>query len=361
MKQILIIEDEADNCRLIGDVLKSKGYDVLIATDGASGIQLALDHKPDLIVSDINMPEMNGFAVLTTLRNHPATVSIPFIFLSALDDARDIRSGMGLGADDYLTKPFYMQDLLSAVRVRLEKQDQIARETEHRLEELRRNIAHALPHEFRTPLSIVMGFSTLLAEDADSGNAQMINSILRSANRLQMLTEKFWTYVETEIIAASHVSSASLQANMIENAAGIIHAAGLEIAQDFNRANDLLFEVEDAPLRISEQHLSLIINEITHNAFKFSDPGTPVEIIAKPDATGYSIRITNQGRGMSAEQLTRIGAFMQFEREQYEQKGVGLGLTISRRLAELYGGSLQIESVPNLQTTITIRLCLAQG
>lgn len=359
MKQILVIEDEYDNCKLICDILKSQGYRVLAAADGASGIQLALDYLPDLIISDINLPEVDGYRVLAVLRQNPATLSIPFIFLSALGEAQDIRSGMGLGADDYLTKPFRITDLLDAVHVRLEKQARIARETEERLDELRRNIAHALPHEFRTPLSIVIGFSSLLSEDASPEQAEMLQSILRSANRLNQLTEKFWTYVETEIIAASPISSDTLKDNQVQSGFGTIKSAALEIARHFNRECDLILDLDEARLQISERHLGQIISEIAHNAFKFSVEGTPVEITASTEGDAYRIHITNQGRGMTTDQIARVGAYMQFEREQYEQKGVGLGLTISRRLAELSGGRLDIYSIPHQQTTVAITLRLA--
>lgn len=360
MKQILIIEDEYDNCKLISDILKAEGYRVLAAADGRTGIELAIDYLPDLIISDVNMPDVDGYRVLTALRKNPATMSIPFIFLSALGAEQDIRSGMGLGADDYLTKPFYIKDLLTAVRVRLEKQERIARETEERLNELRRSIAHALPHEFRTPLSIVMGFSSLLAEDAPPEQAEMLQSILRSANRLNQLTEKFWTYVETEIVAASPISREPLRDQRVDHVRDVIICSASETAQDADRGDELALSVEDASVQIAEHHLRQIITEITQNAFKFSEPGTPVEITAGLSEKKYVIGITDRGRGMTAEQIARIGAYIQFEREHYEQKGVGLGLTISRRLAELYGGHLDIGSVPNQGTIVTICLPLAQ-
>ncbi len=359
MQQILVIEDESDNRRLIVDILKSQDYRVISAEDGTSGIQLALEHLPDLIVSDVNMPDMDGFAVLTALRENPITESIPFIFLTALGEMKNVRWGMGLGADDYLIKPFYINDLISAVHIRLEKQARVARGAEEKLNELRRNITHALPHEFRTPLGIVIGMSSLLADDIDPERGEMIQTILSSANRLNQMTEKFWVYVETEIIAASPVSSEALKNNRVESACAIINAVAFEIAQHFNRERDVVLSMSDASLQISDQHLSRIIDEIVHNAFKFSPPGTLVEISAWADENDYHIRVTNEGRGMTPDQIARIGAYMQFEREQYEQKGVGLGLTISRRLAELYGGTLDIESVPNQQLIVDVTLLQA--
>jgi two-component system, sensor histidine kinase and response regulator len=359
MKKILIIDDEHDNCKLLCDILSAEGYDVLTAMDGMTGIQLAQETLPDLIVSDVNMPDLGGYDVLKALRENPATLSIPFIFLSALGEMKDIRSGMVLGADDYLVKPFRMTDLLAAIRVRFEKRECINREAEERLNELRRNIAYALPHEFRTPLGVVLGYSHLLMEELDPAQAEMIQFIIHSANRLHNLSEKFWTYVETEILSASPGSKEALQKNRIENARPIIEATALEIARHFERESDLAFNLPDASLQISEQHLGQIVNEVTHNAFKFSEPGTEVMVAAYTHAGSYTIAVANVGRGMTAGQIARVGAYMQFERLEHEQKGVGLGLTISRQLAELSGGTLNIQSVPNEQTIVTITLRLA--
>lgn len=124
MKTLLLIEDEAalrDNLR---DILALEGYGVITANDGLAGLQQAREFKPDLIVCDIMLPAMDGYEVLAHLRGNAATASLPFIFLTAKGTAPDIRSGMNLGADDYLPKPVTRADLLKAVRTRLQRHAQ---------------------------------------------------------------------------------------------------------------------------------------------------------------------------------------------------------------------------------------------
>jgi len=122
---ILVIEDD-DTVRLpLVDVLEANGYSVLAAANGREGIQLARDEGPDLIISDIMMPEVDGYGVFEALQDDPHTAVIPFIFLSAKTDPTDIREGLGLGADDYLTKPFDVKVLLETIRTRMERYQKI--------------------------------------------------------------------------------------------------------------------------------------------------------------------------------------------------------------------------------------------
>ncbi|NER36536.1 MAG: response regulator [Oscillatoria sp. SIO1A7] len=122
MKTILVIEDEKPVLTNIVEILESGGFQAIGAENGADGIQLAKERKPDLILCDIMMPLMDGHGVLSELRSETATATIPFIFLTAKADKTDLREGMNLGADDYLTKPFRRKELLMAVNARLEKQ-----------------------------------------------------------------------------------------------------------------------------------------------------------------------------------------------------------------------------------------------
>ncbi|MBW4470229.1 MAG: EAL domain-containing protein [Stenomitos rutilans HA7619-LM2] len=122
MAQILVIEDDPLVSALILKLLKAEAFEVLFADDGLTGVKLAQAYEPDLIICDIMMPEFDGYEVLQQLRHEPVTAMIPFIFLSAKADRTDLRQGMELGADDYLTKPFKRAELLGAIAARLNKQ-----------------------------------------------------------------------------------------------------------------------------------------------------------------------------------------------------------------------------------------------
>ena len=126
MNKILVIEDEPEMRRNLATILKLERYQPLTAENGRMGLQLASKERPDLILCDVMMPELDGYGVLQALRQDPALALIPFIFLTAKGEQQDLRSGMNLGADDYLTKPVAKADLLQAIAARLRRSEQQA-------------------------------------------------------------------------------------------------------------------------------------------------------------------------------------------------------------------------------------------
>ncbi len=129
-KKILIIEDQEDVRENISELLELSNYETLEAENGKKGVKIALDHKPDLILCDVMMPEMDGYEVLYLLGKNPDTASIPFIFLTAKAEKSDFRKGMNLGADDYITKPYKEMELLGAIERRLDKFQKLSKQEE---------------------------------------------------------------------------------------------------------------------------------------------------------------------------------------------------------------------------------------
>lgn len=356
MTKVLVIDDSQEINELISETLKVHGYHVLVAEDGLAGVHLAQQHLPDLILCDVNMPQLDGYATLTALRQQSSTATIPFIFLTGIADKGNIRQGMELGADDYITKPFTIGELLAAVKARLEKQAAITRQAEKKLEELRGNISLALPHELLTPLTGILGFSSLLMENSDSiGPAELLElarSLHESALRLQRIIENFLLYSQIELVAADAEKVAALRKGefvfMKETLVEIVQ----QIARRSSREEDLTVRIEAAPVSIAPDKLQKVIAELVDNAFKFSRPGDPVSLLSFQSDDTLIFSISDRGRGMTPEQIARIGAHMQFERKFFEQQGSGLGLIIAKRLIELHGGTFNIDSVPEQQTTI---------
>src|SRR5262247_3681699 len=121
MKKILVIEDEPEMCRNITTLLKFYDYQPIAVDNGCDGVQAARRERPDLILCDVMMPKMDGYGVLQAMQSDPALARIPFIFLTAKGEKDDLRDGMNLGADDYLTKPVANADLVQAIEARLRR------------------------------------------------------------------------------------------------------------------------------------------------------------------------------------------------------------------------------------------------
>jgi signal transduction histidine kinase len=364
MKRILVIEDEPDILENILQTLHLEGFEAAGAENGRIGVEMAVNYLPDLIVCDIMMPELDGYGVLIELRRRPETAIIPFIFLTARADVNSRRVGMEGGADDYLTKPFSPREMVASVRARLEKQAAFIADRERHMKSLRTNITYAMPHELRTPLTGLLGCADLLLMDWEVMERDRIRDlaeiIMESSLRLQHIFENYLLYTQVEVMASDPARMMTLRQHRLDYAASIIANSATTAAQRHNRARDLHMDVDDAPVAITHDNLEKIITELLDNAFKFSDHGQPVYVTGKVHyGSIYVLTATDHGRGMKPEHVQAIGAYSQFEREFYEQQGLGLGLIIAKRLIELHGGQFTIESEPGRGTIVTASLPLA--
>ncbi|MDX2213188.1 MAG: response regulator [Oculatellaceae cyanobacterium bins.114] len=360
MTKILVIEDQEALREEIIELLNLEKFQVIGAANGQIGLELAQSKQPDLILCDVTMPALDGHQVLLELRKNTLTATIPFIFLTARTDKADLRQGMQLGADDYLTKPFTRKELLAAIAAQLRKQEAIIRKTQQTIDVLRNNITLSLPHELHTPLSAIISLSEVLLEDCDkqpaSDTREMIEMIRGAAEQLYGLTQNFLLQAELELIATNPERIAALRRRQTQSIRQAIADPARSVATKHNRETDLQIDLQDGSVAIAEQHLQKIAQEIIDNAFKFSQAGTLVTITTHIKPNEFWLIVSDHGRGMTVEQIASVGAYMQFERRLHEQQGSGLGLSVAKRLTELYGGSVTIKSIPQQQTTVLITL-----
>ena len=361
MSKVLIIDDESWLREMIRLALQHQGFEVLEATDSAEGVTVARESLPDLILCDVNMDKVGaGYTTLAKLREDAATAAIPFILMTGNADAAGMRHGMELGADDYLPKPFKVDELYATVQARLRKTRTVRQEAEKQLTLLRSQISLMLPHEMRTPLNGIISNAEMLAESAGALDphtiAEMSQEICQSGQRLERLIENFLIYAQLEIVASDPQSIHRLRAALTRQPAAIIQTAARAQAEKTGRLDDLSFELTDTPLPMAENYFQKVVVELVQNALKFSDQGLAVRVRfqAAPEHVEFSVQ--DDGRGFTAEQISRVGAYMQFERRMQDEQGFGLGLAIAKKLVELHGGGLQIESEPGRGSTVTVKL-----
>ncbi len=166
-QRILVIDDEEDYRAMITITLKMMGYEVIGASNGVDGLAAVKTHHPDLVLCDIRMPEMDGYALLGALKEDPECAAIPFIFLTGNTAKSEMRQGMQLGADDYLTKPFTSDELITSVKTRLTRRRGLQNYYESQFDDIKTSIVRSLPHEFRTPLHAILGYAQILSEEDD--------------------------------------------------------------------------------------------------------------------------------------------------------------------------------------------------
>ncbi|MGA9293097.1 MAG: response regulator [Ignavibacteriaceae bacterium] len=352
MNRILVIEDDSSVRKNLIELLNEEGIETYEAENGKIGIQKAKQTYPDLIISDILMPEADGYAVLKELQKEPGTSSIPFVFLSARTDMNDIRSGMNIGADDYLTKPYKAEDLLAAVNLRLQKK----RVSDQRINNILRTISLTLPHELRTPLVSILGYSQILQEDINALKKEdiheMVSHINSSGYELLNMIEKFLLFSQLETSNAAKINN--------ENAAEsckvkeIITKLALAEAEKAGRVNDLIIDLEEGIINANKKHLEFLIKELLENAFKFSSDRTSVSVSSLNLDEFYAIKIADKGMGIRNEHINEIGILRQFDRDRNCQKGSGVGLAIAFKIADMYKMKINIESQTQNSTIIEI-------
>jgi signal transduction histidine kinase len=189
----------------------------------------------------------------------------------------------------------------------------------------------------------------------------MSQEICQSGQRLERLIENFLIYAQLEIVASDPQSISRLRSAVTDKPAELVRSAAVTQAEKAGRLNDLILDLADVPLPMAEDYFKKITVELVQNALKFSDAGLSVRVSLHGTAEGVAFSVRDDGRGFSTEQISRVGAYMQFERKMQDEQGFGLGLAIAKKLVELHGGELLIESEPGIGSTVTVKLPPAKG
>jgi signal transduction histidine kinase len=364
MHRILVVEDEPQIRENLVWLLEASGYDVIAAADGAEGIRAARDEQPALIVCDVMMPGTDGLGVLRALRETPETAAIPFIFLTARTEHDDVRAGMMAGADDYITKPFAADDVLGAIEVRLAKKASIEALYAGDMEALRSNISRALPHELRTPLASILGFTQVLLVESRSMAPDVAHKMLRdvyqSARRLERTVENFSFFTQLMVLRSDPEQAGQWRKRCTPGAGRLAGEVAQWVAYEHRRPGDLALDGAGGDAAIADEHLKNAVAELVDNAFKFSEAGTPVTVRVSQEAEAFVLEVRDEGRGLHPGDVRRAGAFLQFSREHYEHQGSGLGLAIVYGIADLYRGSVRVESALGEGTSVRIELPAAR-
>jgi two-component system, sensor histidine kinase and response regulator len=364
--RILVIEDEQNIRENIQELLEAKGYMVRVASNGKQGVLEAIDFRPNLIVCDVMMPKMDGYKVLEYVRKTSIVQNTPFIFLTARVDKSDVRQGMDLGADDYLTKPFTYKELLKAIETRLKRQQKVIGEYAKVKHELDTTVFATYYHEFNTPLHGILGGLNLLLNARDSFSEtqiqELLGSILKSGLRLNHSLANLMLFEEIKR-AEVYTELLTMFTNGYSKATWVqkVRTELLSMAKEiYNRTADVVINLEPIELKINQEYLQRLVLELVDNALKFSKAGQKVQVIGKQQNGGYTIEVIDNGRGFRLDSLNDIAPFKQYNRKKFEQQGLGIGLYLVKRLAEFNEGQVKITSTEGEGTQVTVELALAE-
>ncbi|HEV2327200.1 MAG TPA: ATP-binding protein [Verrucomicrobiae bacterium] len=368
--KILVAEDNADMRKYVTRLLR-KHYNVIAVADGQAALEAVRAEHPDLVLSDIMMPRMDGFELLRELRAHADTSTIPVIFLSARAGEEARIEGMSKHADDYLAKPFSSRELLTRVSTHLglakvrRKSETALRESEQKFRNsfesekaarqeaenamrMKDNFLATLSHELRTPLNPVL----LIASDA------VVNPDVPADIRenFEVILKNIEVEVKLidDLLDLSRITHGKLNLNMRTVDAHVALQDALQTVQNQILGKDiqtaLEFKASQHMISADSVRLQQIFWNVLRNAVKFTPEHGNIRIETFSGGGGdrFGVTITDSGIGMTPEELTNV--FAAFSQGEYvknhsaEYGGMGLGLAISKKLVEIHSGSIRATS-----------------
>jgi two-component system sensor histidine kinase/response regulator len=339
---ILVVEDDTALLEGLRDILELSGYHVLTARNGVEGLAVLQNRVPDLIVSDINMPRMDGYQFYGQVRARPDWISVPFIFLTAKSEKADLRQAKILGADDYITKPFEEADLLVAVQAKLNRRAQLDAAHGRQVADLKRTILTTLNHEFRTPLTYITTYADMLGDANLSTDEfkEFMRGIQIGSERLRRLVEDFILLVELQTGEAQQTYDR--RSGRMTDLAALVNLA-IERARSRAEARRVRLVAEThgplPPILADREYLLDAVTRLLDNAIKFSrKEGGVVTLRAAPGGPGVRIEVVDHGIGVPDSQLDKIfDMFYQIDRAKLEQQGSGSGLANVQGIVRMHG------------------------
>jgi len=362
MYKVLIVEDTLAIREEIYDILLMEGYEVFQAENGGIGFEIALIEHPDLIISDILMPYLNGFEMFEKLQNNKKTASIPLIFLSAKAEKEDIRTGMNLGAEDYLTKPLNIDDLLNAVENKIKKkiiidQNIIAKTTalsnvlqnqKHELE----NYSHLISHELKSSLRNISDLLAWSRDDLDD-----IDSFENSTINFQLMEEKV---EKMDLLLAKLEQYNNITTATFKNKSVNINTIAKRIINEIDKPPHIIIKIKNElpTLFVDKNMMQKVFEILLENALVHIDKKTGlVEIGCKTTEEDYIFSIKDNGVGIHPKYQEKI--FKMFQAIE-SSKPRGIGLSIVEKIISHYHGKVYVKSTPNVETTFYFNLPLSE-
>jgi signal transduction histidine kinase len=407
MPQVLIVEDSQIHAEAMRRTLEQEGFLVDLASDAMTALSLLRDHRFDVIVSDIHMPKMDGLELCARVREAPDTRETPVILLTSRNDLRSMMQGLEVGADDFLSKSCEPACLLERVRsllssrkrtprppldvtflgrqfvLRAGKQqlldvltfaieelarseselaarsDELARLKQRAEQEARYRslfVSH-ISHEFRTPLNAIIGFSELLSEesmgDLKLRQREFVGYVLQGGRHLLALINDMLDLFRVDAgrlqLSCDWIAPDQLIEDVHEMVKPLADKRDIELR--LNHARGLPAIYAD-PVRFKQ-----ILYNLLSNGIKFNQPQGRVSLDVFAEDESICWCVSDTGVGIRKEDLARLfREFERFEQRGPKQEGTGLGLALTKRLVELHGGTIQVESLPGQGSTFTVRL-----
>ncbi len=349
---ILVVDDTQANLQLLTGMLKERGYKVRPVPNGNLALQAARSCPPDLILLDINMPDLDGYKVCAQLKRDDRTADVPVIFISALNETIDKVLAFGVGGVDYVTKPFQFEEVdarvsahlkLRRLRLDLEQRNRELQRSNaelRRLQELRDNLTQMIVHDLRSPLTGVLGTFELLGLEAEKLSPNSHQMLEMAQGALDQMLGMINSLLDVSKIEAGELRPNRSQCDLVSLAK---RATEVLAGMRGQRRVTLDPASESLPMSIDSELISRVLQNLLGNALKFTPLDGEVKIrIAREDCK-VRVSVSDNGPGIPPEYHQRI--FEKFGQVKTDRShGTGLGLTFCRLAVEAHGGSIGVDS-----------------
>ena len=349
---ILIVDDNLQNLQLMGSIVYDKGYNVSISSSGANALESISQQSPDLILLDIQMPEMDGFEVCKILKSNLITKDIPIIFLTAVSDSENIVHGFEMGAVDYITKPFNKGELIARIATQIELK--FSREKLLELNASKDRFFSIIAHDLRNPTFALKLLIHQMTKNYSSFSKQEILNYLYS---LEDATENLHVLLEDLLLWSKSqwggiiVQPARLNLNSI---------VGDKIAQCRQAAKNKNIEIKtfigsDIYINADEMMLKTVLINLLSNAIKFTDSHGIIEIFTELSGKQVLISVKDSGRGMNDAELKNLFSINHSTKlnGSNNEEVNGLGLIVCKEFTERNGGKMTVKSEKDIGSTFS--------
>ena len=364
-RRILAVDDDRINLRIIGGILRSEGYEIAEATSGEQALEVYATFKPNLVLLDVMMPGIDGFATCRTLKKSYGDTCAPVIFVTAKSEADDVVMGFDAGGVDYLTKPFRPKEVVARIRTHLSNQQLVEQQKDLVNQLSKANAAKdrflgMCAHDLRNPLSSIRGLAELMDENAIGDLSPEQREIVQtihgaSQSMLQLVNE----LLDVATIEAGHLKLDKVPSSIIEIVERSVHLSNIEAVKKHTKI-ELVTKGIDPIVDIDRNKFRQVVDNLISNAVKYSPGGSIVTVLIHADADVAGFAVRDSGPGIPEDERHKL--FTDYGRLSTLPTGgensTGLGLAICRKIVEAHNGTIGVKNIPGQGAEFIVSLPL---
>jgi signal transduction histidine kinase len=346
---ILMVDDNPVNLQVLTSMLKQSGWRPRPVTSGRLGLQAARNEPPDLILLDVNMPEMNGYEVCEALKADARLAEIPVIFVSALGETMDKVKGFAVGGVDYVTKPFQLDEVRARVTAHLEvrrqqRELQASYEKLRETERLRDNLVHMIVHDLRSPLTAISAYLEMFAQEAKQKLGAETQQDIASA----MQATRNMTRMINGILDVSKMEAQMMKLDLRECDLVQVVGASMNDLDSLVGARRLAFERPAEPARVlaDQEIIARIVQNFLANALRFTPASGEIRVGIVVEVDHVRVFVADTGPGIAPDfhrsifdKFVQVGASA-----SARNRSTGLGLAFCKMAVEAHGGRIGVDS-----------------